>query len=107
LFCIRAIFDPRDGVGSHARFLSELRYTLLNFGLKVGVVGAAKFEGRIKELVEHLPDLATVVEPLLIVRRVLHEQLGIPAPGARRDGRTACTSLAARDQYRTLGGAEK
>src|SRR5262245_23841655 len=47
------------------------------FGLKVGVVGAAKFEARIRELVEKLPDLAVLVEPLLIVRRTLREQLGI------------------------------
>ena len=35
------------------------------------------FEARIKELVENLPDLAVLVEPLLVVRRVLREQLGI------------------------------
>ena len=28
-----------------------------NFGLKVGVVGTVKFEARIKELVEKVPDL--------------------------------------------------
>jgi transposase len=56
---------------------NDLRSTLRNFGLKVGMVGNVKFEGRIKELVENLPDLAVLVEPLLIVRRVLHEQLGI------------------------------
>jgi transposase len=50
---------------------------LRNFGLKVGMVGTVKFEARIKELVENLPDLAVLVEPLLIVRRVLREQLGI------------------------------
>ena len=56
---------------------NDLRGTLRNFGLKVGVVGTAKFEDRIKELVENLPDLATLVEPLLIVRRVLREQIGV------------------------------
>jgi transposase len=56
---------------------NDLRGTLRNFGLKVGIVGAVKFEARIKELVEKLPDLAALVEPLLIVRRVLREQLGI------------------------------
>ena len=35
-----------------------------NFGLKVGMVGKAKFEARIKELVENLPDLAILIEPL-------------------------------------------
>ena len=48
-----------------------------NFGLKVGVVGTVKFETRIKELVENIPDLAELVEPLLIVRRTLREQIGI------------------------------
>ena len=53
---------------------NDLRGTLRNFGLKVGVVGAVKFEARIMELVENLPDLAELVEPLLVVRRVLREQ---------------------------------
>ncbi len=56
---------------------NDLRATLRNFGLKVGMVGTVKFEARIKELVENLPDLAVLVEPLLIVRQVLREQLGI------------------------------
>jgi len=56
---------------------NDLRATLRNFGLKVGTVGAVKFEARIKELVGDAPDLAVLVEPLLIVRRVLREQVGI------------------------------
>src|SRR3546814_21183495 len=56
---------------------NDLRATVRNFGLKVGVVGTAKFEARIKELVENLPDLVVLVEPLLIVRRGLREQVGI------------------------------
>src|SRR4029450_6138078 len=56
---------------------NDLRATLRNFGLKVGMIGAVKFEERIRELVENLPDLAVLVEPLLIVRRVVREQLGI------------------------------
>src|SRR5665811_1262750 len=56
---------------------NDLRGTLRNFGLKVGMVGKVKFEARIKEPVGNLPDLAVLVEPLLIVRRVLREQLGI------------------------------
>src|SRR6516225_8780277 len=51
--------------------------TLRNFGLKVGVVGTVKFEARVRELVENLPDVAELVEPLLIVRQVLRQQLGI------------------------------
>ena len=56
---------------------NDLRATLRNFGLKVGVVGAVKFETRVKELVDNFPDLAVLVEPLLIVRRVLREQINI------------------------------
>ena len=56
---------------------NDLRGTLRNFGLKVGVVGAARFEARIRELVEDLPDLTILVEPLLVVRRVLREQITV------------------------------
>jgi transposase len=42
---------------------NDLRGTLRNFGLKVGMVGKAKFEARIKELVENLPDLAVLGAP--------------------------------------------
>jgi transposase len=56
---------------------NDLRATLRNFGLKVGAVGTVKFEARIKELVDNLPDLAVLVEPLLVVRRVLREQIGV------------------------------
>src|SRR3989449_4565478 len=56
---------------------NDLRATLRNFGLKVGMIGTIKFETRIRELVENLPDLAVLVEPLLIVRRVLRQQIGM------------------------------
>src|SRR5450830_1202172 len=56
---------------------NDLRGTLRNFGLKVGIAGKVKFEARIKELIENLPDLAKLVEPLLVVRRVLREQFVI------------------------------
>ena len=56
---------------------NDLRGTLRNFGLKVGMAGKARFEARIRELVESLPDLAALVEPLLIVRRTLREQIGV------------------------------
>ena len=54
---------------------NDLRGTLRNFGLKVGVVGAARFETRIKELVETFTDLMMLIEPLLVVRRTLREQI--------------------------------
>ena len=56
---------------------NDLRGTLRNFGLKVGLVGTLKFEARIHELVAEHPDLAAIVEPLLVARRVLREQLGV------------------------------
>jgi transposase len=56
---------------------NDLRGTLRNFGLKVGLVSAARFEARICDLVANTPDLAAVVEPLLIARRVLREQLAV------------------------------
>src|SRR5260370_135238 len=46
---------------------NDLRATLRNFGLKVGI----------KELVDTLPDVAVLVEPFVVVRRVLREQVGI------------------------------
>src|ERR1700749_2913002 len=56
---------------------NDLRGTLRNFGLKVGMVGTVRFEARIQELVETIPDLAVMVEPLLVVRRALREQIVI------------------------------
>src|SRR6202050_2800614 len=44
---------------------NDLRATLRNFGLKVGMVGTVKFEARIRALVEKLPDLAGLIAPLL------------------------------------------
>ena len=52
----------------------DLRGTLRNFGLKVGVVGKAGFEARVRELVEGLPRLAAIVEPLLTIRRVMRQE---------------------------------
>ena len=53
---------------------NDIRGLLRNFGLKVGVVSAAKFEQRIRELVEGLPDLSELMEVLLEARRKLREQ---------------------------------
>jgi len=46
---------------------SDLRGTLRNFGLKVGVVSRPRYEVRIRELVESFPRLAAIVGPLLSV----------------------------------------
>ncbi len=56
---------------------SDLRGTLRNFGFKVGMVGTVKFEARIRDLVADHSDLVAIVEPLLIARKVLREQLGV------------------------------
>ncbi|MGX9181929.1 IS110 family RNA-guided transposase [Mesorhizobium sp. BHbdii] len=44
---------------------NDIRGLLRNFGLKVSMVGAVKFEHRIRELTEGSPDLAEILEPLL------------------------------------------
>src|SRR5450755_4587215 len=41
------------------------------------MVGKVRFEARIQELVENIPDMAVLVESLLIVRRALREQIVI------------------------------
>ena len=56
---------------------NDLRGTLRNFGLKVGVVGMVKFETTSGRLSRTCPTLAELVEPLLVVRQVIREQLGI------------------------------
>lgn len=53
---------------------NDIRGLLRNFGLKVCAVGTAKFEDRIRELVECMPDLEQIMEPLLAARRKLREE---------------------------------
>jgi transposase len=74
---LRMLLTHRKLLQSKAIAIDNAARYLRNFGLKVGVVGTVKFEARIKKLVENLPDLAVLVEPLLIVRRALREQLAI------------------------------
>ena len=52
---------------------NDIRGLLRNFGLKVGPVGAVKFAERIRELVEDMPDLTAIIEPLLEARGKLRE----------------------------------
>jgi transposase len=52
---------------------NDIRGLLRNFGLKVGAVSVVKFDERIRELVEGMPELADVMEPLLTSRRQLRE----------------------------------
>jgi transposase len=56
---------------------ADLRGTLRNFGLKVGVVGGSRYEARVRELVAGFPRLAAIVEPLLSVRRVMRQQFAV------------------------------
>lgn len=56
---------------------NELRGTLRNFGLRVGVVSAGDFEARVRELVVGHSPLEAIVAPLLAVRRVLREQYAV------------------------------
>ena len=72
---LRMLLTQRQLLQSKAIAIeNDLRGTLRNFGLKVGMVGTVKFEARIKELVENLPDLA-VLRPAGTSRAVRH-----PAP---------------------------
>jgi transposase len=55
----------------------ELRGTLRNFGLKVGIVSGSRYETRVRELVAGFPRLAAIAEPLLNVRRVMRQQFAV------------------------------
>lgn len=52
---------------------NDIRGLLRNFGLKVGIVGAGKFEARVQDLIEALPELEEVISVLLATRRKLRE----------------------------------
>ena len=74
----RMLLTSRQLLPAKARDIeNDLRGTLRNFGLKVGKVSAGQFEARIRELVANHRDLAAIVEPVLVARRVLREQVSI------------------------------
>ena len=52
---------------------NDIRGLLRNFGLKVGLVGVGKFDERIRELVEGMPELIEIMGPLLAARQKLRE----------------------------------
>ncbi|WEJ08765.1 IS110 family transposase (plasmid) [Sinorhizobium sp. K101] len=52
---------------------NDIRGLLRNFGLKVGIVGAIKFEQRVRALTEGMSDLSEIIEPLLDARGKLHQ----------------------------------
>ncbi|MDE2494393.1 MAG: IS110 family transposase [Alphaproteobacteria bacterium] len=53
---------------------NDIRGLLRNFGLKVGVIGTIRFDARIRDLIEGLPDLAEIMTPLLVARQKLREE---------------------------------
>lgn len=53
---------------------NDIRGLLRNFGLKVGIVGAVKFEERIRELVDDISDIGEIMEPLLAARQKLRDE---------------------------------
>jgi hypothetical protein len=52
---------------------NDMRGLLRNFGRKVGGVGAVGFDGRIRQLIDAMPDLAAIMAPLLAARQKLRE----------------------------------
>lgn len=74
---IVALLRSVGGEWSASRRGTDLRGTLRNFGLQVGVVSTSGFEARIRELVEDFPRLAAIVEPVLAVRQTLRQQFAV------------------------------
>ena len=56
---------------------NDIRGLLRNFGLKVGIVGAGKFEERIRDLAGNVPELRDIMDALLVARRKLREQFTV------------------------------
>src|SRR5205085_601581 len=56
---------------------NDIRGLLRNFGLKVGPIGASRFETRTRELVDGMPELAEIIDPLLEARRKLRELFAV------------------------------
>jgi transposase len=71
----RALLTARKLLQSKAIAIeNDIRGLLRNFGLKVGVVGTVKFEERIRELVESMPDLEELMGALLSARNKLRAE---------------------------------
>lgn len=70
----RALLTARKLLQEKAHAIeNDIRGLLRNFGLKVGAVSMVKFAERILELVEDLPELVEIMEPLLASRKQLRE----------------------------------
>ncbi|MER9210387.1 hypothetical protein [Mesorhizobium sp. M0771] len=46
---------------------NDIRRLLRNFGLKVGKLGAVKFEERIRELIDGMPDLGLLHNSVVVI----------------------------------------
>jgi len=70
----RALLTARKLLQENAvAFENEIRGSLRNFELKVGVVAVGKFDERIRELVADAPELIEIMEPLLTARQKIRE----------------------------------
>jgi transposase len=70
----RALLTARKLLQEKAHAIeNDIRGLLRNFGLKVGAVGVVKFDERIRELVEGMPELVDIMGPLLTSRKQLRE----------------------------------
>jgi transposase len=56
---------------------NSVRGLLRGFGLKLGPVGRARFEARVREQLEAVPRLRAIIEPLLLARTALKDQLSV------------------------------
>ena len=54
---------------------NHMRGLLKTFGQPIGKVGVARFEGRVRDLLEKMPALGDVIEPLLAVRAAVRREL--------------------------------
>lgn len=73
----RALLLARQQLARARRDIeNQVRALLRGFGLAVGTVARARFEGRVRELLAEIPLLEDAVEPLLLARRTLLEQTG-------------------------------
>lgn len=71
----RALLTARKLLQEKAlAFENDIRGLLRNFGLKVGIARVGKFENRINELLEAIPDLKEIIAPLLDARQKLREE---------------------------------
>jgi transposase len=57
---------------------NDIRGLLRNFGLKVGAAAGVRFDERIRALVQDMPELQEIMEPLLSSRRQLREAFSAP-----------------------------